>query len=249
MEAAFRQILNCCCLATSQANAQQLTYEHPKLEELHTNRPLPVPAPPAVGEKWPNLHRLSPRGLGQGFDPMMSARSGATVALSSRESQSESTLLRSGAALSPEEERKKEKDRLHDLVKEFAKSVVQGLSCQLLTSTAGAPRACVYSFDKALRLFTVKADGETPLSLELGSVLEVKKDVKNTPFSKLHELPPPHAVSGEQLEKRVACLVYQVEQEQKLLVLLMPNPYERERFYTCMCILRWALVSRESRSG
>ncbi|CAE8591435.1 unnamed protein product, partial [Polarella glacialis] len=110
----------------------------------------------------------------------------------------------------------------------------------------------------ALRLFSVSAEGEKHVSLELASVLEVKKDVLGTPFSDLLQLPAPHEVSGEQLERRVICVTYKCEQAQLLpdgsvdqenkpayLALLMPNQYERERFYTCMNILRWALTSSQ----
>lgn len=136
------------------------------------------------------------------------------------------------------------------MVREFAKAVVQGLQCQLLTSTEGAPLECTYSFDKALRLFTVKPTSDALQQLELANVIEVKKDVHGTPFSKLLELPPPHAVSGEQLERRVACVIYcDAEKVQQNLVLLMPNLFERERFYTCMNILRWALTTRQQKNG
>ncbi|CAJ1338064.1 unnamed protein product [Effrenium voratum] len=94
----------------------------------------------------------------------------------------------------------------------------------------------------ALRIFTVRAEGELPIELQLAQVVEVKKDVAGTPFAKLQELPPPHAVAGVQLKKRVVCLLYGgCDKEQHVLALLMPNQYEQERFYSCMKILRWAL--------
>lgn len=250
MEAALRQVLSCCCLSanTTQAQGQQLTYDHPRLEELHTNRSLPVPAPPGT-QKWPGYMSSPAMSAGSLAHPaeVSSARSSRR---SSREWETPATLTRSRSGpLSPEEQ-KHEKERLQDMVREFAKAVVKGLQCQLLTSTEGAPLDCTYQFDKALRLFSVKPVSDALHQLELASVVEVKKDVLGTPFSKLLELQPPHAVSGEQLERRVACVIYcDGEKAQQTLVLLMPNQFERERFYTCMNILRWALTTRQQKNG
>ncbi|CAE7568750.1 unnamed protein product, partial [Symbiodinium pilosum] len=142
--------------------------------------------------------------------------------------------------LSPEEQQS-ERERMHDMVREFAKHVVKGMHGHLLIP-GGALHPCTYAFDKALRVFTVQVDGEPTLQFELAQVVEVKKDLRGTPFAALMDLPPPHAVSGEQLKKRAVSLFYRSQkQDQEVLVLLLPQQYEQERFYVCMKILRWAL--------
>jgi len=141
------------------------------------------------------------------------------------------------------------------MVKEFAKAVVQGQQCQWLPAMAGAPRQATYAFDKALQNFTVCPDDSPIVSFEMMKIQEVLKDVRDTPFADLLKLPPPHALAGDELSRRFVCVQYgggaaadngggdQVQ----YLGLLMANPYERERFYTCMKILRWAMDSRLSR--
>ncbi|OLP96151.1 hypothetical protein AK812_SmicGene21662 [Symbiodinium microadriaticum] len=106
----------------------------------------------------------------------------------------------------------------------------------------GSSRACTYLFDKALRVFTIKVDGEPTFALQLADVLDVKKDLRGTPFAALMDLPPPHAVSGEQLKKKAVSIFYRSpKQDKEVLVLLLPQQYDQERFYACMKILRWAL--------
>jgi len=151
--------------------------------------------------------------------------------------------------MSPEE-RQREREILQDMVKEFAKAVVQGQQCQLLPHTAGAPRVAMYSFDKALRTFSVRSEDSLPVSFEMTRIREVLKDVRETPFSALTDLPRPHALAGDELERRFVCLLYEdasASNQLEYLGLLLPNPYERERFYTCMKILRWAMDSRRER--
>jgi len=146
------------------------------------------------------------------------------------------------------EDRQKEKERLQDMVKEFAKAVIQGQQCQWLPSTAGAPRSATYSFDKALRTFTLRPEDCPATSLEMIRIQEVIKDVRDTPFSELVNLPRPHALAGDEFERRFVCLLHGDESQPQYLSLLLPNPYERERFYTSMKILRWAMDSRRERS-
>lgn len=222
----MRQVMSCCFLPSSQAH--QLTYDHPKIEELHLQQTWAVPVPP------PSSREGTSRSAVNSGAEMLSSRSQAMS------SQMTSRPVMPRRPMSAEEQQS-ERERMHDMVREFAKLAVKGLSCQWLTM-GGAPKSCSYSFDKALRRFTVNVEGEQPIELELQQVIEVKKDVLNTPFAKLLKLPPPHAVCGEHLKKRVVCLTYSSKlQEQEVLALLMPNQYDQERFYSCMKILRWAL--------
>jgi len=223
--------LSCCCVVGDQTDAHQLSYagENPGLDEGSFGRPLHLPSSDAG-----QLARPSPGKLGLADAGLMSSRT-------------DRSALSTARSLSPEEQQK-EKERLQDMVKEFAKAAVQGQSCQWLPGTSGAPKAATYSFDKALRNFSVCPEESPPFTLEMAKISEITKDVRATPFADLQSLPPPHALAGAELERRFVCVQYEGAERAEYLGLLMPNPYERERFYTCMKILRWAMESRRERS-
>jgi len=227
MDTAVRHALSCCCFVGDD-DAHQITYPgDPKIEEGLREGPFGLP-PSGNGQL--QFRRPSP-------GPPASSRSPGSAPSTARSS------------LSPEE-RQKEKERLQDMVKEFAKAVVQGQQCQWLPSTVGAPLPATYSFDKALRNFSICPEDAPPMRFEMMKIHEVLKDVRDTPFSGLRHLPPPHALAGDELERRFVCVQHEDGSNgpDQYLGLLMPNPYERERFYTCMKILRWAMDSRREKS-
>lgn len=148
------------------------------------------------------------------------------------------------------EERIRERERLQDMVKEFAKAVVMGQPCQWLCSNVGSPRPATYAFDKALSTFTLRPEESQPLTVQMMRIREVSKDLRETPFIELLDLPRPHALAGDELERRFVCLVHEDPScpgAKQHLGLLLPNPYERERFYKCMKILRWAMDTKRER--
>jgi len=226
--------LSCCCLDNSSSDAHQITTypgENPFLDE-HGSQPLQLP-PPGFA---PQTGRLSPiGGLGESDLGIVSARS-ASSARSAREGLSA-------------EERQKEKERLQDMVKEFAKAAVQGQPCQWLPApgATGQPIPATYAFDKGLRHFIVRPEDSSPLQLEMARIADVVKDVRGTPFGSVPRLPPPHALSGDELDRRFVYLQGLPPEGPngiEYVALLLPNPYERERFFTSMKILRWASESR-----
>lgn len=238
--------LSCCCVVGDQTDAHQLSYsgENPGLDEGSLGRPLHLPSSDAG-----HLGRPTPGKLGGGLSAADPGAGAGGLLMSARTDRSAPSTARS---LSPEEQQK-EKERLQDMVKEFAKAAVQGQPCQWLSGTAGAPKAATYSFDKALRNFSVCPEDSPPFTLEMAKISEILKDVRTTPFADLQSLPPPHALAGAELERRFACVQHEGSggggaSRPEFLGLLMPNPYERERFYTCMKILRWAMESRRERS-
>jgi len=255
MEAYVRNALSCCCIVGDQTDAHQVTYaSDPTLEERGNGSPLFLP-PSAAGQ----LGRTAPGGLGGlgapgggssgGYgDSARTPRPGGPHGSRSLSAGGGPSSARSSSSPA---ERQKEKERLQDMVKEFAKAVVQGQQCQWLSSAAGAPRPATYSFDKGLSTFSLRAEDSPSLTFEMAKILEVLKDVKDTPFSDLLQLKPPHVLAGDELARRFVCVLHEDisgPDSRNYLGLLMPNPYERERFYTCMKILRWALDSRRERS-
>eukprot|EP00928_Gymnodinium_smaydae_P084524 TRINITY_DN6778_c0_g4_i1.p1 TRINITY_DN6778_c0_g4~~TRINITY_DN6778_c0_g4_i1.p1 ORF type:complete len:257 (+),score=41.97 TRINITY_DN6778_c0_g4_i1:80-772(+) len=153
------------------------------------------------------------------------------------------------------EERKQEKERLQDMVKEFVRAVNQ---CHWLPTNESdgstgntvypAPTLlpAVYLFDRGLSSFSVMPQDGKALSIALGSILEIVKDARETPLSGVAALPPPHRLSGDEIDKRFACLRYKDTDTGRLLhmALLLPDEHERDRFVTCMKILRWAVESK-----
>lgn len=172
--------------------------------------------------------------------------------------QSASSQGSSARSQSPSE-RQREKDRLQDLTREFAKAAVNGQPCLLLpaegTGCIGneAPRTAKYSLDKALRTFTLQADGAAPSSIGLMSIRDLIKDVRDTPFVGGARLRAPASVGSGDPDRCFVCLQVEVEARGgsgtalRHVGLLLPDPYERERFFTCMKLLRWALETRLAR--
>jgi len=195
------------------------------------------------------LTKKSPRNLAFDKGPPASARSTST------------SITAPGTARGfAGEDKQKEKRRLQDMVKEFAKQAVQGQPCHCLPavekpadmrpSAATAPRPAQYVLDKALRTFIVRSQDGNAMSIAMERIVDIVKHIRDTPFAGLAGLPPPHLLSGEELAKRFICIRYEAEDSSgpQHLALLMPNQHERERFYTCMKILRWALDAKRERS-
>jgi hypothetical protein len=225
MEAYLKQFFFCCNV-DDQMDAHQLSLgSDPKLEE--GMGPLKLPPSSLVVSKLPPgaMHSLNSSGNA-------SARSqGSPRPLSAR-------------SLSPEEKRN-EKERLQDMVKEFAKAVVDGQPCHYLDpSNVGGPRPASYSIDKALAVFSLCPETGTPISFRMSDVKEVVKDRAETPFSKLSGI-----IRDEgDFDSRFVCMLIIEDGQLRTLGMQLPNQYERERFFTCMKILRWAMDARAEKT-
>eukprot|EP00747_Dinoflagellata_sp_TGD_P190987 gnl/TRDRNA2_/TRDRNA2_53714_c0_seq1.p1 gnl/TRDRNA2_/TRDRNA2_53714_c0~~gnl/TRDRNA2_/TRDRNA2_53714_c0_seq1.p1 ORF type:complete len:224 (+),score=56.84 gnl/TRDRNA2_/TRDRNA2_53714_c0_seq1:99-770(+) len=218
VEGLLRQVFSCCFAGDT--DSHQISYvSDPKLEEGTNAHPLSIPT-----SSYGHMQKPSPGG-------------GEWSARTNEGSQP--STARSLTA----EEKQREKERLQEMVKEFAKASVQGQPCQWLepSNFGGRPYPATFSIDKALQTFVLTPEGasEKTLKISMEKIREVMKDSRDTPFS-------PQQQNGDQ-ERRFVCLLHEdAEDSQKPahLGLIMPNPYERERFYTCMKILRWAMDSR-----
>jgi len=235
LEPSLRQLFSC-CFPNDSSDLHQISYvADPKCEEGRGGGP-----PLQVPTSSPSHLQKLPPGSGLGNS-------------SARSQSSAPSTARSLTA----EERQKEKERLQDMVKEFAKAVVQsnGQQCQWLDPAGvGGPKAATYSIDKALKIFSLRPDGAPVVSLEMAEIREVLKESRDTPFSKFRLSRPPlgsAAEEGAEPERRFVCMQWEPldgTDELNYLGMLLPNPYERDRFYTCMKILRWAMESRREQS-
>eukprot|EP00746_Dinoflagellata_sp_MGD_P086668 gnl/MRDRNA2_/MRDRNA2_34326_c0_seq1.p1 gnl/MRDRNA2_/MRDRNA2_34326_c0~~gnl/MRDRNA2_/MRDRNA2_34326_c0_seq1.p1 ORF type:complete len:222 (+),score=53.83 gnl/MRDRNA2_/MRDRNA2_34326_c0_seq1:97-762(+) len=141
------------------------------------------------------------------------------------------------------EEKQREKKRLQDMVKDFAKTVVHGQPCQWLDDGAGGkPRTSVYSIDQALKVFHLKAEDCAPQTLQMIQIREILWDINNTSLTNYVTCPE---LSQDDLEKRFVCIQHVSDTKMQYMGLLMPDAYERDRFYTCMKVLRWAMEFRK----
>lgn len=157
--------------------------------------------------------------------------------------RSHGSAASSGRSMTSDEKRR-EKQRLQDMVRDFARAVSLGMPCHWLDSS-GAGRACpaVYSLDESLTWFTVQPDGGQPIAFQITCIHEVSKHTSGTPFSNLHVL----LTDAEVFKQGFACVQYKVGSQVQPLGILLPNSLERERFIICMKILRWAIGDRQDK--
>ena len=135
------------------------------------------------------------------------------------------------------------------MVKEFAKAAVQGQPFHLVNQKdAGDPLVATYSIDRSLSLFTVKPEDGDAQKFEMFNIQELLKESVGTPYANLQ-----YSQRNDDFEKRFICIQHVAAGEQAAdgnmnsIGILLPNAYERERFYTCMKVLRWAMDSRRTR--
>lgn len=241
-----------CCFAAEQTDVNQIQYtSDPRLEEGR-GEPLQVPLS-SVGQ----LPRSTGTGAVAGYsghagyaDPFCdtgresSDRAGSVSARSASEGPTPSATAR---GRSPEN-KQREKERLQDMVKEFAKAAVQGQQCQQVEpSGVGGPRSATYSIDPGLRTFSLQPHDSDAITVGMAGIQEVVREFRDTQFASLRPSPQ---LTGEDLLRRFVCVQWKAtgeEGEESSLGLIMPNAYERERFYTCMKILRWAMDSRKAK--
>lgn len=269
---------SCCCSNFNEEDTLQITYKKSDDPDLLEEGCGPLGIPPSVeGRYGPSYQSsgiyLSSYGGYGGYgghgghssgarSPGASSRGslGAPVgSVSARSSGGQSTSSRGSSARSQSpSERQREKDRLQDLTREFAKAAVGGQPCLLLPAEGSGcigseePRAATYSLDKALRTFTLQAEGAAPSGIGLMSIRDFIKDVRDTPFLGGAKLRAPPSVGSGDPDRCFVCLQVEVEARGggtalRHVGLLLPDPYERERFFTCMKLLRWALETRLSR--
>lgn len=145
---------------------------------------------------------------------------------------------RSQSSLTPEE-KAAEKARLQDLVKTFAKNAVQGVACQLLEEQTGRMVAAKYNIDKQLKKMTVKSTEEgvslqhvVPLAC-IQEIYRIEDGEGSFPKTAQNVNPP-------DLDRILMCLYTPDErtQQSQRLCFFEASPMDKERFLTCMKILR-----------
>lgn len=140
----------------------------------------------------------------------------------------------------PRENTHMEMERLQDMVREFAKAAVKGVRCHWLP---GGDRPCeaILVLSTTLREVFVSALGKQTLLLQMSELQDILKDARGTPFEyRLMQPDDPARFVCLQLNA-VDSADGELGTKSRYTGLLLPNPHERERVYTCLKILRWAV--------
>eukprot|EP00928_Gymnodinium_smaydae_P089086 TRINITY_DN73089_c0_g1_i1.p1 TRINITY_DN73089_c0_g1~~TRINITY_DN73089_c0_g1_i1.p1 ORF type:complete len:250 (+),score=41.10 TRINITY_DN73089_c0_g1_i1:89-838(+) len=161
------------------------------------------------------------------------------------------------------DEKKRQKERLQDIVREYVRAVVRGIECHWLpgsgdVSLNGVTTAipAVYYCDKSLATFRVVPQDSKPIEISLGSVTDILVDARETPFASID------FTSQEDVDRRFVCLRYaaggdlEADDAQNAtpaaplyLAMLMRDQYDAARFSTCMKILLWAIDPARDQSS
>jgi len=143
-------------------------------------------------------------------------------------------------------ERTREKERLQEMVKEFARNAVVGQKCDIIHRTCvEEPFSVVrsrYALSRTLNQFTLFQNHEHPRTFQMTQIKDIVKSVENTDLADCANV----ASIAEQLSLHFVGLIFFERGEKLCHGLLLPNEFERERFFTCMKILRVAIDSKRN---
>lgn len=189
------------------------------------------------------IHQISPCGHDSIEVLQKPSKSAASFAAGGISARSQGSAPSTARSLSPDE-RSNEKRRLQEMVHKFAKDVVVGQPCEFIrpgVDGAAAMQPATFSLDKSLQIFVVCPQGGDSVSINLTDMDEMIRDIGQTPFSVVMSAMPQE--DGFQLSRRFMCVQYAAKPGgiTQLCGFFLPSQYERERFHTCMKILRWAM--------
>jgi len=139
----------------------------------------------------------------------------------------------SANSMSPEE-KEKEKGRLQRLVKEFAKEAVTGIAVNLVNPETSRYSPHFFQMDRYLTVFSLKPkDGSTAdSSVQDFNVKDLTKIYKG----------PEVLMSAPSLGTVAAtCVAMDTTRADRKLFFQFDEPLERDKFYTCLKILRMSV--------
>jgi len=223
----------CCCVNTASAVDQvgvtgDMLGAQPGASETGTVPPSSVPQfptpDPTKGKQTlaaspPPAGGPSPRDL----DGSVSARSNVSA----------------GSAMSTEE-KEKEKLRLQRLVKDFAKEAVTGIAVNLVNSETARQSPHFFQMDRYLTVFSLKPKD--------GSSAESSVQDFNVKDLTLIYKGPEVAAKAPSLGSLAAqCVGLDTNRADRRLFFHFDDNYERDKFYTCLKILRMSVdINRTS---
>eukprot|EP00397_Hematodinium_sp_SG-2012_P053448 GEMP01063801.1.p1 GENE.GEMP01063801.1~~GEMP01063801.1.p1 ORF type:complete len:173 (+),score=33.39 GEMP01063801.1:214-732(+) len=147
------------------------------------------------------------------------------------------------------DERIQEKERLQNMVKEFAKNLVRGQVCEAIykTDNGFALADAKYCLTRTLSQMKIEPLQEKPANAACTfNVSDIIDIVKNTEETNLMECLCDENISPQLPGRFVCIIIIDNGGYNRYCGLLLPNQFERDRFLTCMKILRWAMDFRRS---
>eukprot|EP00440_Ansanella_granifera_P049364 gb/GFBE01053486.1/.p1 GENE.gb/GFBE01053486.1/~~gb/GFBE01053486.1/.p1 ORF type:complete len:217 (+),score=59.77 gb/GFBE01053486.1/:1-651(+) len=143
----------------------------------------------------------------------------------------------SAASMSPEE-KEKEKGRLQRLVKEFAKEAVTGIAVNLVNPETARQSPHFFQMDRYLTVFSLKPkDGSTAESaVQDFNIKDLTKIYKGPEV--LMNAPSLGAVAQQ-------CIALDTNRADRKIFFYFDEAMERDKFYTCLKILRMSAAASE----
>ncbi|CAK9081749.1 unnamed protein product [Durusdinium trenchii] len=144
----------------------------------------------------------------------------------------------SASSMSPEE-KEREKGRLQKLVKDFAKEVVSGIPVNLVNPATAHPSPHFFQMDRHLTVFSLKPkDGSTAeAAVQDYSVKELTKIYKGPEV--LMNAPNLGVLAQH-------CVAFDTTRADRRLIFVFDEALERDKFYTCLKILRMSVDISQS---
>mmetsp|Transcript_24715 Transcript_24715/g.57068 ORF Transcript_24715/g.57068 Transcript_24715/m.57068 type:complete len:229 (+) Transcript_24715:132-818(+) len=219
----------CCCVNTASAVDQvgvtgDMLGGQPGAVETGTVPPSSVPQFPTPDpSKTKQTLAASSAASPQELDGSVSARSNVSA----------------GSAMSTEE-KEKEKLRLQRLVKDFAKEAVTGIAVNLVNSETARQSPHFFQMDRYLTVFSLKPkDGSSAES----SV----QDFNVKDLTLIYKGPEVAAKAPSLGSVAAQCVGLDTTRADRRLFFHFDDNYERDKFYTCLKILRMSVdINRSS---
>merc|ERR1719486_1575635 len=170
-------------------------------------------------------------------DEARAAAQGQMDAAQARMPQSARSATSAGSSMSAEE-KEREKARLQRLVKDFAKEAVTGIAVNLVNADSARKSPHFFQMDRYLTVFSLKPkDGSTAeSSVQDFNIKDLTSIYKGAEVSM--KAPSLGSVAS-------SCVGLDTNRADRRLFFHFDDNYERDKFYTCLKILRMSVdISR-----
>jgi len=224
---ASAEMFGCCCQESSDKSSQVL---YPMVNDA------------VMAETTSHGQTVSQTVVSSAPAPAMLVPTQTAAAAQDHSARTEQTSEASIPTLTPEE-KQREKDRLQELVKSFAKRALQGIPCTFVDSSTGQCHDTVYKVGKKLETLIISPPSGTSIPEIACSIATIDEIYGYKEGGGEVEFPPAviSALSSEQSQR--ALMVCHASGS---FCFLESSTDSRESFLTCMRILRLYCVGQPS---